>query len=140
MLLRQHLVLDKTPCIIILIMLLTLAFASPGWAYTETINIAQGGTGDGSQCNNAHPPSWFNNSSNWSTRVSADGKIGPDDLVIICNDGGDITTTLSTQGDGTGGNVITIQGEPGVSVILNGGGGAGGSVFVLQHDYIIVDG
>jgi len=65
------------------------------------------GSGNGSDCSNTLPISFFNNAINWG---SGAGQIGPGTIVHLC---GTLTTAVTFQGSGSAGNVIVLTFEPG---------------------------
>ena len=95
-----------------------LLLPSLAQAYTETFYVSARGTCTSSCKSSGNPGSvaYFNSSSNWARTVSNDGKIGPDDVVYLMDDGGAYTSQLTVQASGTSGNVITIMPAPGDNV------------------------
>ena len=81
-------------------------------AYTETIYVCQGGNGSNPTagvCATALDDSALSNSSYWDTDVSADGKIGPGDLVLFMDDGGAFTSNMDTYANGSATHTHNIQ-------------------------------
>ena len=99
-------------------------------AYTETFYLRANGDGSAPETiDGAFDVSDFNTPSNWDTDDSDDGKIGPNDTVIILDDDGVIRPAgpgaaskalLTIQGSGLSGKPITIQGEAVGDPILHG--------------------
>jgi len=119
-----------------------VALPVSGWgATTETFYVAQTQQGDGAgtACYYAKPATFFNNAANWAAVVSADGKIGPDDEVKLCDDGGSFVQ-LSTKNTGLVGYPITISVASGESVTVDNGF-ANNSAFYIgaDDDYIVID-
>ena len=109
--------------------ILICLFAGSGWAYTETFYVREDGTGGSPETSCATAGSWdmddLDNGANWDTDDQDDGKLGLNDQVIICDDGGTFrpsgqTNHLDTHADGTSGNPITITGESGGSPVISG--------------------
>lgn len=91
-------------------------------AYTEVFYVCQGGDGtlpETATCATAYDAADFNTAGNWDIDDSDDGKIGPNDDVVIMDDGGDVRTALTIQTDGLSGLPITIKAESGGAPILN---------------------
>jgi hypothetical protein len=101
-------------------------------AYTETFYVCAGGNGtlpETNACATAYNETHFNTAGNWDTDDSDDGLIGPNDLVIILDDGGPLrpaspggaySAFLTIQQSGLSGKPITIQGESGGSPVVLG--------------------
>ena len=125
--------------IFLLLSISILLIPSLAQAYTETIYIRQGGSGSNptaGTCADAYDDSVLSNGSYWSGSVAADGKIGPDDLVLFLNDGGPITSNMTTQEDGLSGQPITFSVAPGDTVTWNG---QSGTTINVLHQYITID-
>ena len=115
------------------------------------IYLAQNAVGaaNGADCADALATSWFNNSGNWG---SGTNQIGPGTTVHLCGaiTGAAGSSGLTVQGNGTGGNPITIQFESGSSMSAPYWGGASGScnlgdmctgaITVNGYNYIVIDG
>ena len=99
-------------------------------AYTETFFLRANGNGIAPQTvDGAFGINDFNNPNNWGTDDKDDGKIGPNDRVIVLDDDGAFrpvnagrrnSNLLTIQGSGLSGKPITIQGEAGGNPILLG--------------------
>jgi hypothetical protein len=76
------------------------------------IYVAQNaaGSGNGADCSDAKPVSFFNTTSNWG---SASGQIGPGVTVELC---GTITSQLMAHGSGTTSSPITVQWTSGATL------------------------
>ena len=120
-----------------------------GFAYNETFYVSHGGNGtqpENSTCG-ANGTCWdendFNNSANWATVDAADGKIGPNDLVVILRAGGTLSNSTDALGilrprqSGLSGKPITIQGESGSMPVVNGQTQKA-CIFISSMTYIIV--
>jgi hypothetical protein len=109
-------------------------------AYTETLYVCQGGNGSNPKagvCATALDDSALNNSSYWDTDVAADGRIGPDDLVLFMDDGGAFTSNMDTKQDGhSASQPITFSVAPGDTVTWNG---QSGKVIDIDHRHITID-
>jgi hypothetical protein len=75
----------------------------------------------------------FNTAGNWDTDVANDGKIGPGDEVVVLNNDGLISATLTFQGSGLLGEPIRLIGE-------TPGAGVSGSIVALDKSYIRIEG
>ena len=82
------------------IFLFILLIPSVAQAYTEAFYVEHGGSGNGLSAGSPAGESWFENGSNWDTDVSADSKIGPDDVVYFLDTGGAYTSTWTAAGSG----------------------------------------
>jgi hypothetical protein len=98
------------------------------------IYIAQSttGGGNGSDCSNTLPASWFNSSSSWGTSAS---QIGPGTTVHLC---GTIGIALTAQGGGASGNPVTIHFESGAK--LSQPAAAGDFLNLGGNSHFVVDG
>jgi hypothetical protein len=101
-------------------------------AATNAVYISQSGGGAGTSCGSAQAASYFNNSGNWSASPTGI-QIGPGTTVHIC---GTITTTLTFQGSGVSGNVITLLAESGAALSQP----AGNLVNLNGQGYLLLDG
>jgi hypothetical protein len=114
---------------------LFVLFPSASRAATQNVYVAQNaaGAGDGADCADALPASWFNNSANWGLAAS---QISPGTTVHLC---GTITSSLTAQGNGASGAPITILFETGAK--LSQPYCAGGTCLSISgRSYLIVDG
>lgn len=110
----------------IIIIALILPFLMVGYAlsYTEIFYVSATGSCSktGASPEMAMGPKDFNNPDNWSVGIEIDGRIGPDDLVILISDCGEIksesTNGLELQQSGLEEFPITISGEG--NVVVNG--------------------
>lgn len=122
--------------------LLTLAFlliTSSAWAYTETFYVCNGGDGslpETATCATAWDEADFNTSGNWAATDTDDGKIGPNDVVYLLDDGGAFDTTLTTKNSGLSGKPITIMPAPGDTVTLTP---SSGKAIAVDSAYITID-
>lgn len=113
-----------------LIVLVALLWPVRGWAENHYVAAAQQGDGSGVSCSTAKPTTFFNTQGNWNTNDAADGKIGPNDTVYLCDDGGSFTPTINygsptkilyVWGSGSAGKPITITPSSGESPLFDGG-------------------
>jgi len=113
------------------LLIITILCLSPSIVFGEDFYFAQSqqGGGGGTSCATARAISWFNSSGNWG---SGSNQISPGDTCYLCNDGGTITTPMTTQGSGSSGNEITIKPAPGETVTLRH--------ISINHNYVILDG
>jgi len=102
--------------------------SSYSWGYTETFYVCQGGDASKPEVNNcatAYDAADFSTPGNWGTDDSDDGKIGPNDLVVFMDDGGDIRNPSATSGlltikqSGLSGKPITLKKKTGDTPIIN---------------------
>lgn len=99
-------------------------------AYTETFYLRANGNGNAPKTiEGAFGVNDFNNASNWGADDKNDGKIGPNDRVVVLDDDGVFSPAspglrnsnfLIIRGSGLAGKPITIQGEDGGNPILLG--------------------
>jgi len=94
-------------------------------AATETFYVSNNGDGSAPETKGgAFDPDDFNNSANWDTDDQDDGKIGPNDDVVIIDDDGWIrwkpggSNIFVVQQSGLPGKPITIKGESGGSPVV----------------------
>jgi hypothetical protein len=115
------------------------AFTVTAHAQASDVYITPDGGGNGICSNNAHPPSWFNNSSNWG---SGGTQIGPGTIVHLCGtfNGSTNSTLLVARGSGTSGNPVTILFESGTNLTSQAWSGATGAINISGHSYLVVDG
>ena len=91
-------------------------------AYTETFYLRANGNGSAPETPaGAFDAADFNTAGNWDTDDADDGKIGPNDRVVVLDDDGVIRSLLTIQQSGLSGKPITIQGESGVNPIISAG-------------------
>ena len=121
-------------------------FAQPVFAYTETFYLCQGGDGSSPEagtCADAWDADDICTAENWDTDDQDDGKLGPNDLLVVMDDGGTITGSgsyvIETKADGLSGKPITIQAQSGDSPILDGEN-ARQVIYSVLEDYIVIDG
>jgi hypothetical protein len=117
-----------------LITFLLLLAASPVAAEDLFVAQTSAGAADGSSCANALAATFFNNAANWGAGA---GQINGGDTVHLC---GTITSTLTTQGSGTAGNLITILFESGAKLSQAVCPSSTGCLQIAGHDFIVVDG
>jgi hypothetical protein len=113
---------------------------STGIASANDIYIAQNAAGasSGANCANAQGVAWFNTAGNWG---SGSNQIGPGTIVHLCGvfNGGAGSNMLTTQGNGSSGNPITIRFESGAVLQAPYWDGTLGAIYI-QNSYITVDG
>jgi hypothetical protein len=93
-----------------------LAAVTLSAASATDVYITPDGSSQGACTGLAHPPSWFNTSSNWG---SGAGQIGPGTTVHLCgtfNDANAGDTLLRFQGSGSSGSPITLKFENGANL------------------------
>jgi hypothetical protein len=91
--------------------------------YTETFYVCEGGDGslpETATCATAYDAADFNTVGNWDTDDSDDGKIGPNDIVRLMDDGGDFRTAFTVQQSGLSTKPITIGAEGADNPVING--------------------
>ena len=66
------------------------------------------------------PLSDWNNVANWDTDVQDDGKIGPNDCVVVLDDDGQVEGKFLFPGGGSSGNSVTLRGEAGGNPVITG--------------------
>jgi hypothetical protein len=113
-------------------LLFAVLFSRPTSAQAPNLYIAQSGAGagNGQDCADALPVSFFNSSGNWGTSSS---QIGPGTVVHLC---GTISTQLLIQGSGVSGKVIEILWQPGAKLSQP----ANSLVNLNGHSYLLFDG
>ena len=109
---------------------LTLLSVTGVEAHTETFYLRANGNGAAPKTiEGAFGVNDFNNSNNWGTDDENDGKIGPNDRVIVLDDDGVFrpasagqaySNLLIIRGSGIAGKPVTIQGEDGGNPTLLG--------------------
>jgi len=117
---------------------LALAALCPAKDFYLAQNV--GGRGDGGDCTNALPYSFFNNAANWG---SGSAQIGPGTTVHLC---GVITTFngatydyLVFRGSGSSGQPITLKWEPGAKISVPSCG-SGSCILFSGKSYLVLDG
>jgi hypothetical protein len=109
-------------------------FVSPVWGATETFYLCKGGDGtcpendwnDNAGCTVTCSTAWdtddlTNSDTHWDNTdpaVADDGDVGPNDEVILMDDGGDFTYILSVRLSGTSGNPITFKADSGDTPVI----------------------
>ena len=131
----------------ILLALACLTFMTLGARASATnVYIAQNaaGAGNGADCADAKPVSFFNTSGNWG---SGSAQIGPGTTVHLCGTftGGAGSTMLTVQGSGASGSPITILFENGAVLQApywgsNPFSGGPGAILCSGKSYITIDG
>jgi hypothetical protein len=113
-------------------------YASAASAQASNVYITPDGGGNGICTNNAHPPSWFNNSGNWGNGST---QIGPGTIVHLCGTfvGSQGTTMLTAHGSGTNGNPIRLLFEQGTH-LTSPAWPKFGAINISGQSYIVVDG
>ena len=109
-----------------LITLLLLLLPACAFGFTETFYVCDGGDGslpETNTCGTAYDEADFNNSANWDNDDQNDGKMGPNDLVEIMDDGGDFDDMLVAQESGLNGLPITIRAQSGDTPVIDVNGG-----------------
>lgn len=112
-------------------------------AQASDVYITPDGGGNGICTNNTHPPSWFNNSSNWG---SGSVQIGPGTIVHLCGTfNGGSNAMFKAQGSGAPGRPITILFEANTNLTSpawpgDRGLGDGGAIDISTRSYVVVDG
>ena len=109
---------------------LIFLFVSGVEAYTETFYLRANGNGSAPETvKGAFGVNDVNNAGNWGVDDKNDGKIGPNDRVVVLDDDGVFrpagprrvhSNFLIIQGSGLPGKPITIQGEAGGNPVLLG--------------------
>jgi hypothetical protein len=79
----------------------------------------------------------FNTVGNWDTDDSDDGKIGPNDIVLLMDDGGAFGTELSVKKSGLSTKPITVKNQTGDVPTIDG---TANGVRVAAFNYITIDG
>lgn len=109
-------------CLVLIVFLISLTNAA-----TETFYVCQGGDGSSPEsgaCSAAWNADDFSSLGNWDADDQNDGLIGPNDQVIILDDGGTITGSgtevFNIRSSGLSGRPITISGEPGSMPVVDG--------------------
>jgi hypothetical protein len=101
----------------------------------EDIFVAQSAAGGdtGTNLANAHSVTWLNAPGNWG---SGAGKISGGDTVHLC---GTISSSLTIQGSGSSGSIITILFETGAKLSATHWG-TSGALILNSKNYIDIDG
>lgn len=121
-------------------LVLILFLLCPVSVYAEDLYLALTDTGaaNGTSCANARIYTWFNSAANWGGGA---GEIDPGDTVHVCGvwTGGNATSFLQFQADGTVGNVVTILFETGAEMRPNYCASAG-CIDLNGKSYILING
>lgn len=122
---------------------MVLYLVGQGWAYTETFYLRNSGDNSAPETvAGAFNAAGFNTAGNWAATDTDDAKIGPNDCVIILDDDGAITTSLTIQNSGLAGKPITIIAEVGAPPILAGNANpilaAYGKSYITFQDIVTV--
>jgi hypothetical protein len=124
--------------VLVVIFLLSGLLFSASAAQANDIYLAQSstGAGNGGDCGDALPYSWFNSSSNWG---NGGNQIGPGTIVHLCGriSGPAGSTGLTFQGSGTSGNPITLLFENGADLASSQWGNA---ISSSGRNFITIDG
>ncbi len=109
----------RKPCLFVSILVL-MSFCSVSLyllfsqTYTETFYMRANGPGSAPETiAGAWDLADVNTASNWDSDDQDDGKLGPNDRLIVLDDDGIIRGTFEAQNSGLSGKPITIQGESG---------------------------
>jgi hypothetical protein len=117
-----------------------------GFGSAANIYITQDGSSQGACTANVQTPAFFNDQANWGTGAS---QIGPGTTVLLCGtftsseQGGNL---LTTQGNGSSGNPITILFDTNAQLNSTGwwgsasGSGPGTGAITILNDFITVNG
>ena len=128
----------------LLYILFALLLASPSWAaYTETFYLCNGGNGSAPEvnaCAGAFDEGDINTSGNWDTDDSNDGKIGPNDLVEIMDNGGAFDTQIVIQQPGLTNYPITFKKQTGDTPTFSGITTSNGDFNINGKAHITIDG
>lgn len=126
-----------------------------GWCAAASANnlyISQNATGlgNGQDCSNAMPASYFNTAAYWVSTTPVGTQIGPGTVVHVCGTftGAAGASALTVRGSGASGNPITILFEPGAQLNAPYWGGfpngscpsCSGAITVNGFNYITIDG
>lgn len=112
--------------------------ATDASAQAKNIYITPDGGGSGNCTSNAHPPSWFNSSSNWGSGAA---QIGPGTIVLICGafTGAANTQFFVFQGSGTSGQPVNFVFDTNASIKAAYVSGDG-AIKTNGNSYITIDG
>jgi hypothetical protein len=126
----------KRPSNPVLAIIFVLVFSALGSSSATNVYITPNGASQGNCTTGPQTPAWFNSSANWGSGTS---QIGPGTSVLLC---GTITTPLTVQSSGSGGNPITITFDTGAAInpISCSSGTGNACLSVAGRAYIIVDG
>ena len=108
----------------IILALLFMLIASTAFAYTETFYMCNGGNGtlpETNACATAWDANDFNNTGNWAAIDADDGKLGPNDNLIVMDDGGtyqNIGLNIHNY-SGLEGKPITISAQAGDTPVFD---------------------
>ena len=106
----------------LILTIIILLFTLPCWGATETFYMCHGGDGtlpETAICATAYDEADFNTAGNWDTDDADDGKIGPNDEVLLLDDGGAFNTKLIVQTEGLSGKNIVIKNGTGESPVVD---------------------
>lgn len=119
-----------------LVLAVIFVILATGFSTASDIYIAQNAAGGntGADCADAHPVSFFNNSSNWG---SAAGQIGPGTTAHLC---GTITSELYVRGGGASGSPVTILFETGAQIQVSPGCDGNGCLNLGGNSHLVIDG
>jgi hypothetical protein len=103
-----------------LLLSLIFTFAAVGVSSANNVYLAQTAQGGntGADCADAKAVSYFNNSSNWTTTGSG-VLIGAGTTVYLCSGGGEITTNLNFQGNGSGASPVVVDCNSGSNATMD---------------------
>ena len=120
-------------CLVVASILMSTSICS---ASATNVYLAQNsaGGGNGADCADALPVSWFNNSANWGSGAT---QIGPGTTVHLC---GTISSALTFQGSGSSTSPVTLLFENGAQMSAPNWGSGGGAINSSGNGYLIVDG
>jgi len=105
----------------IIVFLFIFGISTIGWAYTETFYLSAAGDASAPE---TIAGAWdmsdvSTDGTHWDTDDQDDGKIGPNDRLIVLDDDGVFRAALVVQQSGLAGKPITIVGETGGSQTIN---------------------
>jgi hypothetical protein len=108
-------------------------------AYTETFYLKTNGTGVAPKTvAGAWNLNQVNDPRNWDVDDENDGKLGPNDRLIVLDDNGIIFGKLVIQQSGLPGRPIVIEGEAGRRACVDGKGSGGVTIDLNNKSYIII--
>jgi hypothetical protein len=116
-----------------------LAAVTLSSASATNVYITPDGSSQGACTGLAHPPSWFNTSSNWGSGAM---QIGPGTTVHLCGTvtGAAGSTALTFQGNGSSGSPITLLFEAGAQLNSPYWSSSNGAIDVSGRSWVVVDG
>ena len=127
--------------ILILILAPGLAFGATynGVSYTEVFYLRTSGDASAPETvAGAWDLADVNTAGNWDTDDSDDGKLGPNDCLVVLDDDGSIVGMLTIQQSGLSGKQITIVGETGGTATIDADGANARAVYSSGKDYITI--